>query len=138
MTSQAPPSLGTITLRPSYRLPFGLATLALPLFTVNPWLPLPFEAFALFLAIQAATLRLQFTDQGLDVYRGEKQIRPFPYQDWLHWEIYWSDLQILFYFREVNSIHFLPILFDPKQLQACLEARCPRITSATAVSGHDE
>lgn len=137
MTSQAPPSLETITLRPSYRLPFALATLALPLFTINPWLPLPLEAFALFLAIQAATLRLMFTDRGLDIYRGDKQIRAFPYQDWSHWEIYWSSLQILFYFREVNSIHFLPILFDPKQLQACLEERGPRKNSTT-VSADDE
>jgi hypothetical protein len=34
---------------------------------------------------------------------------------------------ILFYFKEINSIHFLPILFDRKMLQTCLEQRCPRL-----------
>ncbi len=134
MTTQAPPTFATITLLPSYRIPFSLAVLVCPLFAVNVWLPLPFLLFALFLAIQTATLRLQFTDQGLDVYRGVKQIRAFPYADWLHWEIYTPGLPILFYFREVKSIHFLPVLFDSKQLQACLEERCPRMNSAPAVS----
>ncbi len=134
MTTQAPSTRATVTLFPSYRLPFGLATLVSPLFAVNVWLPLPFLLFALFLAVQAATLRLKFTDQGLDVYRGEQQIRAFPYGDWLHWEIYWPGTPILFYFREVKSIHFLPVLFDSKQLQACLEERCPRMALKTAES----
>jgi hypothetical protein len=32
----------------------------------------------------------------------------------------------LFYFREVNSIHFLPMLFDPNLLTQCLNTYCPR------------
>jgi hypothetical protein len=31
---------------------------------------------------------------------------------------------VLFYFREVSSIHFLPILFSPSQLRSCLERHC--------------
>jgi hypothetical protein len=115
-----------IVVRPSYRLPFGLALLALPLVRVSVWLYLPFFAFALFLTVQAATLRLHFMPSTLAVYRGQKQIRSFPYADWYHWEIYWPAVPILFYFREVNSIHFLPVLFDPATLTQCLSAYCPR------------
>lgn len=75
---------------------------------------------------QTATIRLQFTENALDVYRSGTLIRRFPYQEWLNWRIFWSPVPILFYFREVKSIHFLPVLFDPKMLQTCLEQRCPR------------
>jgi hypothetical protein len=115
-----------IVIKPSYRLPFGLALLTLPLAWVSVWLYLPFFAFALFLTIQAATLRLHFTPHTLEVFRGQTQIRAFPYADWYHWEIYWSGVPILFYFREVNSIHFLPVLFDPGTLTQCLSTYCPR------------
>ncbi|HIK39296.1 DUF3119 family protein [Thermoleptolyngbya sp. M55_K2018_002] len=104
----------TVQLAPSYRLPIGLLLLALPLV----WL----------LLVQTATLRLHFTDIALDIFRGETRIRRFPYQDWQNWAIFWSPVPILFYFKEVNSIHFLPILFDPKALQACLEQRCPTVS----------
>ncbi|WP_410724543.1 DUF3119 family protein [Burkholderia sp. SIMBA_024] len=30
---------------------------------------------------------------------------------------------MLFYFREVKSIHFVPFLFNPKQLKQCLEEK---------------
>jgi hypothetical protein len=59
----------------------------------------------------------------LDIYRGDKLIRRFPYQDWENWDIFWYYLPTLFYFKEVKSLHFLPILFDPKLLRACLEAK---------------
>ncbi|NJN88640.1 MAG: DUF3119 family protein, partial [Leptolyngbyaceae cyanobacterium SL_7_1] len=65
----------------------------------------------------------RFTEAALDIYRGETLIRRFPYQDWQHWEIFWHPLPILFYFKEVKSIHFLPILFDPNQLRVVLEQR---------------
>jgi hypothetical protein len=74
---------------------------------------------------QTATLRLQFTATALDIYRREGLIRRFPYQEWQNWRIFWGNAPILFYFKEVKSIHFLPILFDPKQLKTCLEQRCP-------------
>jgi hypothetical protein len=74
---------------------------------------------------QAATLRLRFTDTALDIYRSETRIRCFPYQEWQNWRVFWPPVPILFYFKEVKSIHFLPILFDPKMLRTCLEQRCP-------------
>jgi Protein of unknown function (DUF3119) len=118
----------TAVLKPSYRLPIGLAITALPLSWLSLWAGIPVGLFALFLGIQAATLRLQFTPSALEIYRGQTQIRVFPYADWYHWEIYWPALPILFYFREVNSIHFLPILFDPGMLTECLTRNGPRKT----------
>lgn len=117
---------GTVQLTPFYAIPIALVVLAIPLIFVQPWIAGLVALFGLFLLFQTATLRLQFTDTDLDLYRGETLLRRFPYQDWLNWQIFWPNLPILFYFREVKSIHFLPILFDPKTLQACLEQRCPK------------
>ena len=124
----SPISNPTVELLPSFWLPIALVFLALPLFLVQVWLSSAIALFGLFLFIQAATLRLRFTPSDLDIYRGETLIRRFPYQEWQNWRIFWTPVPILFYFKEVNSIHFLPVLFDPKMLQTCLEARCPRIS----------
>jgi hypothetical protein len=120
-------SQGTIELKPSYTLPLALAIAAIPLLLVQPWLSFAIGAFGLFLLFQAATIRLQFTETALDIYRSQSLIRRFPYQEWQNWRIFWPVVPILFYFKEINSIHFLPILFDPKTLQTCLEQRCPKI-----------
>lgn len=125
MTSVSP-ATQTVQLSPSYNLPIALAIAAIPLLLLQVWLSLVLALFAGFLLFQAVTLRLYFTETALDIYRSQKLIRRFPYTDWLNWQIYWPAIPILFYFKEIKSIHFLPILFDPKTLQACLEARCPR------------
>ncbi|MBV8886059.1 MAG: DUF3119 family protein [Chroococcidiopsidaceae cyanobacterium CP_BM_RX_35] len=114
----------SIQLAPSYKLPLVLAITAIPILFVQVWVGGAISLFALFLTFQAATLRLQFTESALDIYRGETLIRRFPYQEWQNWQIFWSAVPILFYFREVKSIHFLPIIFDPKTLKTCLEQRC--------------
>lgn len=121
----APRSEQSIELAPSYAVPLVLGLAALPIAFVQLWVSLAIGLFSLFLLFQAATLRLRFTPTDLDIYRGEQLIRRFPYQDWQNWEIFWSAVPILFYFKEVKSIHFLPILFDPKMLRACLEERFP-------------
>jgi hypothetical protein len=126
MSSPSLTQTETVVLKPSYRLPVGLAIAALPLGWLSLWAGIPVGLFALFLSIQSATLRLHFTPSALEIYRGQTQIRTFPYADWYHWEIYWPAVPILFYFREVNSIHFLPILFDPKMLTESLTKHCPR------------
>jgi hypothetical protein len=117
----------TITLKPSYNIPIVLIAAAIVITLVKWWLGLPIGVFGLFLLLQSVLLKLQFTATALEVYRGEKLIRSFPYAEWLHWEIFWAPVPILFYFREVNSIHFLPIIFDPPMLRQCLVQRCPRI-----------
>ncbi|HBY78821.1 MAG TPA: DUF3119 domain-containing protein [Cyanobacteria bacterium UBA11148] len=126
-TTSASPSTQTVELAPSYALPIVLILAALPMLLVQIWMSLAIALFGLFLMVQAVTIRLQFTETALDIYRSETLIRRFPYQEWQNWRIFWPSLPILFYFKEVKSIHFLPILFDPKVLKTCLEQRCPRI-----------
>ena len=118
----------TIELAPSYWVPLGFLVLAGAIALLNVWAALPVALIGLFLTYQASSLRLTFTPTSLDVQRGDNDpFRSFPYSEWQNWRIYWPAVPILFYFKEINSIHFLPILFDAKQLQQCLEARCPRI-----------
>ncbi|AXY67228.1 DUF3119 family protein [Thermosynechococcus sichuanensis E542] len=126
-------ALATVRLQPSFAVPLGVLLLSVPLWWLYWWLGLPISLFALFLAVQAATLRLEFTATALDVYRGSQQIRHFPYQQWQHWEVFWPAFPILFYFREVKNIHFLPILFDAKTLVQCLQERCPRTAFISTV-----
>lgn len=119
-----------VELEPSYAIPAVLVLAAIPLTLVQIWVAAAVAVFALFLAVQTATIRLEFTQTDLDVYRSGSLIRRFPYREWEHWEVFWQPLPILFYFREVNSIHFLPMLFDAKTLRECLEQRCPRNADA--------
>jgi hypothetical protein len=126
-TSFAPNSTSTVELKPSYNIPIVLVIAAIPILLVQPWVGSVLTLFGLFLMFQALTLRLQFTATDLDIYRGEKLIRRFPYREWQNWRIFWNRVPILFYFKEIKSIHFLPILFDPNTLKTCLEQRCPRI-----------
>ena len=39
-------------------------------------------------------------------------LRSFPYREWLGWRLFWGPLPVLFYFREIRSLHLLPVLFD--------------------------
>ncbi|MCT7948338.1 DUF3119 family protein [Ancylothrix sp. C2] len=116
----------TVELSPSYAIPLVLVISSVPFFVIQPWVAGLISLFGLFLMIQSATIRLKFTDTALDVYRSDKLIRRFPYAEWENWRVFWPALPILFYFKEVKSIHFLPVLFDAKMLQVCLEQRCPR------------
>lgn len=116
----------TIELRPSYKLPIGIIIVGLALIPLQIWLGIVLILLGSFLGFQATTIKLKFTETALDVYRGEKLLRNFPYSDWLNWEIFWEKVPILFYFKEIKSIHFLPILFDPKTLKSCLEQKCSR------------
>lgn len=121
MTS--PVSTG-VELAPSYRLPLGLALLAVPLVWLNPWVWAVVSLFSFFLLVQAATLRLRFLADGLEITRSGQRIRWFPYQDWQAWRLFWPAVPVLLYFKEVKSIHFVPVLFDPVSLHACLSRYC--------------
>lgn len=131
-TASEPATTETVQLEPSFALPIALVLLAIPAFLAQPWVGGTIAALGLFLLVQAVTLRLRFTNKALEIYRGETLLRHFPYQDWQNWQIFWSGVPILFYFKEVKSIHFLPILFDPKRLRSCLEQRC--LTAASAAT----
>ena len=114
----------TVELPPSYIIPIVLLIGSVPIILIQKVIGFPIAIFALFLFFQTGTIRLQFTETDLDVLRSGQLLRRFPYKDWLNWEIFWEPVPILFYFREVNNIHFLPIIFDAKLLKSCLEQRC--------------
>jgi Protein of unknown function (DUF3119) len=126
VSSPSSNSLTDLELAPNYAIAIVLIAVALPLTWWQLWVGLPLLAFALFLLVQTNGIRLKFTALSLVVSRFGKEIRSFPYAEWEDWQIFWQPLPILFYFREVNSIHFLPMLFDPQQLRTCLEQHCPR------------
>ncbi|OLP19222.1 glycerol dehydrogenase [Leptolyngbya sp. 'hensonii'] len=125
MTATTPTTASTevVELAPSYAIPIVLALAALPIALLQVWIGAVMGLFGLFLMFQTVTLRLRLTETALDVYRSETLIRRFPYADWQNWVIFWDGFPVLFYFREVKSIHFLPILFDPKALRTALEKR---------------
>lgn len=113
-------------LKPSFAVPIGLIAIAIGCLGLQVWVGLVLLIFGLFLLFQTVSLRLCFSPEALDIYRGETLIRRFPYQDWQNWEIFGPRLPILFYFKETKSIHFLPILFDPQGLRQALEQYVPR------------
>ena len=129
-----PVSPETVELAPSYTLPTVVVLLGAALAGWNVWVGGAIALFGIFLLIQAATLRLRFTATDLDICRGRTLIRRFPYAAWQNWEIFWSPAPTLFYFKEIKSIHFVPVLFDPKMLATCLEQRVPRATLAAQKS----
>ena len=115
----------SVTLKSDVRLPllvvaFGAALLPLPL---HPWPTLVVVLFGVFLLIQSASLRLEFEERALIVWQNGRELRRFPYDQWLAWRLFATWLPGLFYFRETKSIHFLPILFSPKELREQLELR---------------
>ena len=128
MTNLSSPASGTSSnaddalteLKPSYSVALGVVALGLPIALIQPWVSLVVVLFGVFLLFQTVALRLVFTATDLDVYRGEALIRRFPYQDWQNWRIFWGPFPVLFYFKEVKSIHFLPMLFSPVMLKECL------------------
>ena len=123
----SPDTEQVIELAPSYKLPLFLIAIAIFLGLINIVVATIIALLGLFLVVQTINIRLQFTPTALDVCYSGKMIRRFPYQEWSYWRIFWQPIPILFYFREVNSIHFLPIIFNPKTLVNCLEKYCPRV-----------
>lgn len=124
--TEAENSTEVVELSPNFRIPVGLILAALALSFFSWWLAGAIAILGIFLAIQTVLIRLQFTDKALNVLRSGTIILSFPYSEWLNWEIFWSPVPILFYFKEVNSIHFLPIIFDSKTLADCLHKYYPR------------
>eukprot|EP00274_Cyanoptyche_gloeocystis_P003127 CAMPEP_0196655618 /NCGR_PEP_ID=MMETSP1086-20130531/5373_1 /TAXON_ID=77921 /ORGANISM="Cyanoptyche gloeocystis , Strain SAG4.97" /LENGTH=150 /DNA_ID=CAMNT_0041988029 /DNA_START=276 /DNA_END=728 /DNA_ORIENTATION=+ len=118
-----------VILSPSYKLPVGLGIIDIVL-ALNDG-PLPLEGFILFLAtflyIQATKLRLKFTQESMELISRKEDtgssvvVRSFPYQDWLNWVVFWPAFPLVFYWKETKSPHFMPMLFDPDELKACLK-----------------
>ena len=115
----------SVTLSADARLPLlvvalGVALLPLPL---SPWPTVVVVLFGVFLLIQTASLKLEFEERALIVWQNGRELRRFPYDQWVTWRLFAPWLPGLLYFRETQSIHFLPILFSPKQLREQLELR---------------
>ena len=115
----------TDILTPSYNLPIAIVLLSLPLLGIQPVIGLFVAVLGLFLLYQTTTIRIIFTAAALEVRRNEGLLKTFPYADWQTWKVFWPAVPILFYFKEVNSIHFLPVLFSPDELRTQLEQHCP-------------
>ncbi|AAQ00450.1 MULTISPECIES: DUF3119 family protein [Prochlorococcus] len=114
-----------VILEPMYRLPLliiliGIFSLISPFQT---WIGITISSFGLFLLIQSFTLRLKFTSEDLIVMQLGKEIRCFPFKNWLAWRIFLPQLPGILYFRETASPHLLPILFDRTMLETQLKLR---------------
>lgn len=112
-------------INPNYAIPVVLVLAGISLIWVQAIIAVIVLIFGLFLAYQAATIRLVFMATDLEVYRSQQKFRTFPYQEWQDWKIFWVAFPVLFYFKEIKSIHFLPVLFDVQMLKACLEKHIP-------------
>ena len=120
-------SQGGATLRPDYRLSLSILFIGLCLIFVQTWVGLVIALLGVFLVVQTTIIRLTFTDSELQVCRGTTILRQFPYAEWQGWKVFWSPVPILFYFREVKSIHFLPMLFSPVELRDQLNQHCETV-----------
>ena len=113
-----------VILSPSYQLPLIITAIGpLLIWLWNPWLTIIISSFGLFLLIQSFTLKLKFTKEDLIVLQLGKELRRFPFKNWLAWRILFPKLPGFFYFREEASPHLLPILFNPKELETQLKLK---------------
>ena len=115
----------SVVLQPSHRLPLliiclGFTGLAFP---INSWPSIIVSSFGAFLLLQSFILRLEFTMSDLVVWQLGRELRRFPFKNWLAWRLFLPKLPGILYFREEASPHLLPILFDPKSLENQLKLR---------------
>ena len=125
MPESTTPRQPPVTISPSPRLPLlilllGPALLPLPL---HPWTTLINSLIALALLIQSYSLRLEFEAEALSVWRGDQELRRFPYDDWISWRLFWNGFPTVLYFRERKSPHLIPVLFNATELREQLRAR---------------
>ena len=125
MTSENLLDKDSVTLSPSYRLPtiiifVGLLLLFTPF---QPWPTIVISSFGFFLLLQSFTLKLKFTKEDLVVIQLGKELRRFPFANWIAWRIILPKLPGFLYFREEASPHLLPILFEVNSLKEQLRLR---------------
>ena len=113
----------SVTIAPSFQLPIILIALSFfLLFLRIGSLPTIISAsFSFFLLLQSFTLRIKITNDDFIVLQFGKEIRRFPFKNWLTWKLFLPSLPGIFYFREKSSPHLLPILFNPEQLRTQLK-----------------
>ena len=115
----------SVTISPSFKLPIILIILSfMLLFLKIGSLPTVISAsFSFFLLLQTFTLRIQITRDDFVVMQLGKEIRRFPFKNWLTWKLFVPSIPVIFYFREKSSPHLLPILFNPDQLKNQLQEK---------------
>ena len=108
-----------IIISPAFQLPIILIILSFMLLFLNIGsLPtIVFASFSFFLLLQSFTLRIKITNEAFVVLQLGKEIRTFPFKNWISWKLFFPIIPVIFYFREKSSPHLLPILFNPKQLK---------------------
>ena len=109
----------SVTISPSFQLPIILIALSFSLLFLKVGsLPTIISAsFSFFLLLQSFTLRIKISKDDFIVLQFGKEIRRFPFKNWLTWKLFLPSLPGIFYFREKSSPHLLPILFSPEQLR---------------------
>ena len=115
----------SVVLKPAHRLSLLITGLGVILLTLpeNKWPGITLTIFGFFLLIQSFILRLEFTPNDLVVWQLGKELRRFPFKNWLAWRLLLPQLPGILYFREIASPHLLPILFDPLELESQLKLR---------------
>ena len=86
-------------------------------FNIGYWPTIVFATFSFFLLLQSFTLRIKITNEDFVVLQLGKEIRTFPFNNWISWKFFFPLIPGIFYFREKSSPHLLPILFNPEQLK---------------------
>ena len=109
----------SVTISPSFQLPLILIALSFLLLFLNigTYPTIISASFSFFLLLQAFTLRIKISQDDFIVLQLGKEIRRFPFKNWLTWKLFLPSLPGIFYFREKSSPHLLPILFNPEQLR---------------------
>ena len=115
--------MADLELQPRFWVPLGVVGLGLACGLLSWIAAAVVVLFGCFLMLQTVLLRLRFEAEALVVTRSGDEIRRFPYSDWMGWRVFWPAVPVLFYFREVKSIHFLPMLFDANALIEQLTTR---------------
>ena len=113
----------TVVLAPGLRLPLGILLLGSLLCSVNLAAGAAVAGLGLILLFQSLRLRLVFTPDALELHNGAAVLRRFPYKNWRSWSLFWKPFPVLLYFREVNGIHFVPVIADGQGLRQQLEQR---------------
>ena len=109
----------SVTLSPSFQLPIILIALSFSLLflKIGSFPTIISASFSFFLLLQSFTLRIKISQNDFIVLQLGKEIRRFPFKNWLTWKLFLPSLPGIFYFREKSSPHLLPILFNPEQLR---------------------
>lgn len=120
----------TVALAPDLRLPLVILLLGILLCLLNLVAGGAVALLGLVLFFQSVRLRLVFGPDALELHNGAVVLRRFPYKNWRNWRLFWTSFPVLLYFREVNGIHFVPVIMDGKGLRQQLEQRLGHVNVA--------